>query len=72
MTLDECKSLSAGDVLYATSTLDKIMTLRVTSIKTWKRDTNRIEVRVKYGLYKHYVFENEDTGLNISQLRRNP
>jgi hypothetical protein len=34
--------------------------LKVTSVKTWKRTPDRVEVRVQRGLYEHYTFEADD------------
>jgi hypothetical protein len=30
---------------------------KVTSVKTWKRDTQRIEIKVQRGLYEHYCWD---------------
>jgi len=56
ITLQEAKNLYQGQTIY-----DSIMKnadgsaarYRVSSVKTWKRDPNRIRVGLKYGLYSY-------------------
>lgn len=63
MTLHEAKNLKSGDYIHHTIKKNADgtpMRARVTSIKTWKRSPDRIEVRCKHGLYDYAVFtENE-------------
>ena len=63
MTLQEAKNLRAGDYIHHITKKNADgtpMRAKVTSIKTWKRSPNRIEVRCKRGLYDYATFtENE-------------
>lgn len=54
MTIDQAKQLKSGDWIYSTVSFDRKGNphrAKVTSVKTWKRSPNRIEVRWKHGLY---------------------
>jgi hypothetical protein len=56
MTLQEARALKAGDYIYHLTKKNADgtpMRARITSIKTWKRDPGRIEVRYKRGLYEY-------------------
>ena len=63
MTLNEAKNLRAGDMVYHVwkkNADGTPMWARVTSVKTWKRSPERLELRVKHGLYDYAMFnENE-------------
>lgn len=63
MTLQEAKNLKQGQLVYHVSKKNSDgspMRAKVTSIKTWKRSPERVEVRVKRGLYEYAIFnENE-------------
>lgn len=56
MTLDEAKTLRQNQWIYhktkmqGTERRPEPLRVRVTSVKTWKRDPNRVEVRVVHGL----------------------
>jgi hypothetical protein len=66
MTLQEAKTLKAGDTVYHTSKTNAdgtAMRARVTSIKTWKRSPESIAVKVKRGLYEYAVFDQMDIHL---------
>ena len=73
MTLQEAKALKAGDYIHHVSKKNANgtpMRARVTSIKTWKRSPNRVEVRCKHGLYDYATFtENELNQINIGDGR---
>ena len=59
MTLEEAKSLTIGQTVYHTSKKNADgtpMRAKVTSVKTWKRDLERVEVHVKRGLYAFACF----------------
>lgn len=63
MTLEEAKSLKAGDMIHHVSKTNadgSPMRAKVTSIKTWKRKPNYIEVRVKRGMYEFATFHEYD------------
>jgi hypothetical protein len=47
MTLDEAKGLCQGSIIYDIYGSK----WKILSIKTWKRNTNRILISLKYGLY---------------------
>ena len=59
MTLQDAKNLKTGDYIHHTSKKNADgtpMRARVTSIKTWKRSPDRVEVRCKRGLYDYATF----------------
>jgi len=64
MTLQEAKALRKGQMVYHTTQKNAdgktAMRARVTSIKTWKRNPDRVEVRVKHGLYDYATFTEAD------------
>lgn len=35
--------------------------MKVTSVKTWKRQPERVEVHCKYGMYEYITFSEHDT-----------
>lgn len=51
LTLDEIKALS-GHALIVSNKGDIIRVKINGMVKTWKKDTNRFSVPVKYGLYE--------------------
>ena len=61
ITLEEAKELVQGQIIYF-PTLKNVngspMRLKVTSIKTWKRDSNRIKIGIKHGLYAYGYLTN--------------
>ena len=73
MTLTEAKTLKAGDYIHHTTKKNADgtpMRARITSIKTWKRSPNRIEVRCQRGLYDYAIFtEHELDQINIGEGR---
>ncbi len=48
MTLEEAKQLYIGQTIIDFNNKK----WKITSIKTWKRNPNRIEIGLKYGLYR--------------------
>lgn len=59
MKLETAKVLKQGQMIYHTSkknTDGTAMRAKVTSIKIWKRSPDRVEVRVKHGLYDYATF----------------
>ena len=59
MNLTQAKTLKQGQLVYHVTKKNadgSPMRAKVTSIKTWKRSPNRVEVRVKRGLYEYAVF----------------
>lgn len=54
MTLSEVHALVAGQTYeFMRSNDEKIGNIRITSIKRWRREPERLEIRVKYGLHEH-------------------
>jgi hypothetical protein len=51
LTYEECKALS-GHVRYFSTHTCRVHTVKITSVKTWKRDP-AIQVHWKYGLYDY-------------------
>jgi len=75
ITMEEAKKLKPGAMLnhsQARRNADGTSArFKVTSVKTWKRNPDRIEIRVKHGLYEHYVwteatFDHADVTLDKS------
>ena len=73
MTLDQLKVLERGDVLHENGCritigprgghTESIVCWRVSGcVRTWKRDVNRVEVPVKYGMYEHAVLDAHNCG----------
>ena len=73
MTLTEAKTLKTGDYIHHTTKKNADgtpMRAKVTSIKTWKRSPERVEVRCKHGLYDYATFnESELNQINIGDGR---
>ena len=57
LTLERAKKLQYGDIVFETENNKK---WRITGkVKLWKKDTNRIRIPVKYGLYTYgHIEEN--------------
>lgn len=56
MTFAEAKALSVGQIIYSTTSGNRKgepHRAKITSIKTWKRDPSRIQIKAKHGLYTH-------------------
>jgi len=57
ITLKQAKQLTYGDVIYSNQFTNANKTPRRWrvngQVKLWKRDPNRIQIPVKYGLYNH-------------------
>ena len=71
LTLDEAKGLRQGQLLNCWRLDGKgeclnadgtPMRFKVTSVKTWKRTPERVEIRVQRGLYEHYTFDQTELG----------
>jgi hypothetical protein len=69
ITLDEAKALRQGELLNAQHWLTHepmlnadgtLARYKVTSVKTWKRDPDRVEVRVQRGLREFHVLKSGD------------
>lgn len=70
MNLEQAKNLRQGQMVYHVTKKNADgtpMRARVTSIKTWKRSPERIEVRVKHGLYDYATFTQNE----LDQLTTN-
>ena len=60
MDINAAKKLTAGDFIHTPARFNTDgtpMRARVTSIKTWKRSPDRVEVRCKHGMYDHARFD---------------
>jgi hypothetical protein len=58
MTLEEVKALGYGSHPDFIANDGTLRTCKVNgAVKTWKRDSERIEVSVKYGLYEYATFD---------------
>lgn len=60
MNLQQAKMLKQGQMVYHTwkkNADGSPMRAKVTSVKVWKRSPERVEVRVKHGLYDYAVFD---------------
>jgi hypothetical protein len=63
MTVQEAKVLRSGTPLHHVSKTNADgtpMRAKVTSVKTWKRSPERVEVRVKRGLYEYASFDERE------------
>ena len=58
MTFEEAKALSYGQHVWFRSIQGDAKRFKVNGApKTWKRDTTRIEIPAKYGLYEYATFD---------------
>lgn len=61
LTIEQAKTLKRGTILNHSdarkNTDGTPARFKVTSVKTWKRDAGRIEIRVQRGLYEHYIWD---------------
>lgn len=72
MDIKTAKALKAGDEIYHTIAKNADGTsqrFKVTSVKTWKRNPDRVEVRLKRGLYQYEMCNEE--GLPLLSLMSN-
>jgi len=61
MTLDEAKQLTYGQHIWFVGLKGDARRIKVNGApKTWKRDTNRVEVPAKYGMYEYATFDTAD------------
>jgi hypothetical protein len=61
MTLDEVKQLSYDDHVWFVSVQGDAKRAKVNGRpRTWKRDSTRIELPIKYGLYEYATFDAAD------------
>ncbi len=61
MTLDEAKSLSYGQHVWFRAMQGDAREAKVNGQpKTWKRDTSRVLVSLKYGLYEYATFSESE------------
>lgn len=51
MTVDEIQAIPKGHRVECLLNNGRLGSVKVTSIKTWKRDPQRVEIGVKYGMY---------------------
>lgn len=63
MNLQEAKTLKAGDYIHTPHKFNADgtpMRAKVTSVKTWKRSPERVEIRYKRGLYEYGAFNERE------------
>lgn len=72
MNINQAKALRQGQTVYHITKKNadgSPMRARVTSVKTWKRSPERVEVRIKRGLYEYATFtESEISVLTADEL----
>jgi hypothetical protein len=60
ITLEQAKLLQPGTILNHSNASHNAdgtpARFKVTSVKTWKREPDRIQIRVKRGLREHYTW----------------
>lgn len=69
MTLQEAKTLKIGEYIHHTTKKNADgtpMRARVTSVKTWKRSPDRVEIHVKHGMYDYAWFSESE----LNQIER--
>lgn len=59
ITLEQAKQLQTGDrinvpIMRGLMRTPKIVTAKITSVKTWKTRPNEVRIRAKFGLFTHY------------------
>lgn len=61
LTIEQAKLLKPGTILNHSDARPNAdgtpARYKVTSVKTWKRDAGRIEIRVQHGLHEHYRWD---------------
>lgn len=63
MTIEEAKLLHAGERIPFRDIRNQSRMLTVNGApKTWKRDSNRVEIPGKYGMYEYATFANRPDG----------
>lgn len=63
MTLEEAKLLRYGEHIWFLANDGSARQVKVNGVpKRWKRDPDRIEVPVKYGMYEYHTFSARDFG----------
>lgn len=70
MNLEQAKQLKTGDYIHTPKKFNadgSPMRARVTSVKTWKRSPERIEVRYKRGLFEYGIINERE--LNLIEKR---
>jgi hypothetical protein len=69
MTLDEVKALRYGDHVDCLDLNGKVRTVKINGkVRRWKRDTDRVEVPCKYGLYEYFTITNSNIGLLVVEV----
>ena len=60
LTIDDVKQLASGHVWFVGTKGDARECKVNGAAKTWKRDANRVELPVKYGMYEYARFDSAD------------
>lgn len=72
ITLEQAKQLKTGQIIYHTTNRNSDKTAqrwKVTSVKTWKRDSSKVCVGLKHGLKSFDTLTEND--LNLVSLEDN-
>jgi hypothetical protein len=62
MTLDEARLLNYGHIEFIGLGNDLRRAKLNGKVRTWKRDANRLEIPLKYGMYEYTTFEHRADG----------
>lgn len=55
LTFEECKALASESHCHILDQQGKIARVKVTSVKTWKRRPDEMEIHCKFGLYEYFT-----------------
>jgi hypothetical protein len=68
MTIEEAKLLTYGQHVVFQDVRGQARNIKVNGQpRTWKRDSNRVEVPAKYGMYEYATFSSRDDGTMRSE-----
>jgi hypothetical protein len=65
---NDCRNLIANSYCYILDSDKKAAKIKITSVKTWKRNTDII-VHCKYGLYEYFEIRITDNNPNEELIR---
>ena len=73
MTVEEAKNLVSGSHPEFLDVNNQLRDCKVNGkVRTWKKDPNRVEVPIKYGLYEYATFHSmiryDNTGYTMERL----
>jgi hypothetical protein len=65
MALEEAKMLRSGETIWFVANDGSARRLKVNGqVRRWKRQPDKIEVPVKYGMYEYDILSSSDFGFN--------